>query len=361
MVIKRSSAREVSGLLQDIEAGPDVAREAAVARLSVIGTRAVEGLLALLTSTRVQAARVAALAALEAIGDHRAIEPAQACLEGPDDLLRGPAAGLLRRLLDSPQGTAVLDRLTAVVLDTRRPAAVRLAALDALRNLPAPTLEPLRNRLREDPDEGMRAAGAEEGGTPAAQPPLEALDQAAAAGLPDDPARLKRWLAADGERASLPTLHRLIERLREMESRTGDPTRRGEWMLARASVHQALAAQGSTVALYDLRETIEQTDQAPVEMLAAVGAIGDKSCLEAIAAACARMAPAHPPDARRDSSNALPTMAQRGSTNWWRDHLIAAFRAIAERERLTERHALTRRIRARWPDTAAELLGPPKR
>jgi len=47
VVIKRSTALEVAALLRDLEIGLDAEREAAIARLSVIGARAVEGLLAL--------------------------------------------------------------------------------------------------------------------------------------------------------------------------------------------------------------------------------------------------------------------------------------------------------------------------
>ncbi len=87
MVIRRSSAREVSALLQDLESGSEAARDAAVARLSVIGTRAVEGLLALIGSTRAAPARAAALATLEAIGDPRAADAALGCLEAEDAAL----------------------------------------------------------------------------------------------------------------------------------------------------------------------------------------------------------------------------------------------------------------------------------
>ncbi len=53
MTITRSSAREVTALLADLESGTDAVRETAVARLSVIGTRAVAGLLGLLGASGV--------------------------------------------------------------------------------------------------------------------------------------------------------------------------------------------------------------------------------------------------------------------------------------------------------------------
>jgi hypothetical protein len=122
-------------------------------------------------------------------------------------------------------------------------------------------------------------------------------------------------------------------------------------MTARAAAHQVLAARGSTVALYDLRETIESGEPAPVELLAALDAIGDRTCLEPIAAAYAR-AGATAPGRTRSGDTVAP--------DWWRDHLAAVFRAIVAREKLSERHALARRIRARWPTAAASLLGPAK-
>ena len=350
MVIRRSSAREVSALLQDLESGSGGARDAAVARLSVIGTRAVESLLALLKSTTAAEARAAAFAALEAIGDPRAADAALESLEGNDGAVRTAAAGVLRRLLESVRGASVLDRLAAIAVDTTRSDGARLAALESLRHVPGPALDLISARLRDDPSLAVRAMVAR-GGGPAVRPPLEALEQAAAGHLPDQADPLRQWLAAAGADAPLPTLHSVVQRVREREQQARDPVRRSEWMTARAIAHQVLAARGSTVALYDLRETIESGEQAPVEMLAALAAIGDKTCLEPIAAAYTRLSaqPAH-----QSLRQAAPT------TDWWREHLAVAFRTIAAREKLNERHAVTRRLRARWPQAADTLIGPPR-
>jgi HEAT repeat protein len=350
VVITRSSAREVSALLKDVESGTDVAREAAIARLSVIGTRAVGGVLTLLSSSTVSAARTGALAALEAIGDPRAADAALVCLEEDDEAVRGAAAVLLRRLLESARGAAVLDRLAAIAVDGTRPDGPRLAALEALRYVPGPALELIAARLRDDPSPAVRATVARSG-VAAVRPPIEALEQAAAGALPDHPDSLRQWLAAAGADAPLSTLHALVQRVRDRERETANPVRRGEWMTARAIAHQVLAARGSTVALYDLRETIESGEPAPVEMLAALDAIGDRTCLEPIAAAHARLA---------EQDGHLTRQLDPGAANWWRDHLAAVFRTIAAREKLNERHAVTKRIRARWPRAAASLLGPVK-
>ena len=63
--------------------------------------------------------------------------------------------------------------------------------------------------------------------------------------------------------------------------------------------------------------------------MAALSLIGDATCLESIAAAYAH-APAKPDD-------------------WWRGHLVDAFRAIVKREKLTARHAVMKKIQKRWP------------
>ena len=75
MVIRLSSARHIDALLEDLTAGSAVAREAAVARLILVGGRAVDRLtkLAALTETPT-AARLGAFRALEGIGDVRGLD-----------------------------------------------------------------------------------------------------------------------------------------------------------------------------------------------------------------------------------------------------------------------------------------------
>jgi hypothetical protein len=100
-------------------------------------------------------------------------------------------------------------------------------------------------------------------------------------------------------------------------------------------LHQALALRGSRVAMYDLRETIEGArGPVPVSFLAALHVVGDASCLEPLAAACARTGTG---DAR------------------WRHQLGEAFHAIARREKVTTRHAVMKRIAARWPEAANDF------
>jgi hypothetical protein len=355
VVIKRSSAREVAGLLENLRTGDAAARETAVARLSVIGTRAVEGLIGVATSEAPSAVRAAAVSALEATGDPRAIDPAFALLEHEDKALALAAAAVLRRALDSPRGNQVLDGLAARALDTEAPERARLAALEALQGLSPKMVAPMWRKLKNDPSAAVRAAVAGTGPLPEIDPG-SGLQAASTGEWPDDPETLRRWLGADIGQVPLTVLHKLVEGLRTREAGTADPAERIAWMTARAAVHRVLADRGSRVALYDLRETIESGVAAPVEMLSALAAVGDRSCLEPIAAAYARLASA--PAAEGAGAAAGSGTDPRA---WWRQHLATTFRAIAAREKLTERQAEARRIRARWPDVALELIGLQKR
>jgi hypothetical protein len=142
----------------------------------------------------------------------------------------------------------------------------------------------------------------------------------------------------------LPTLHRVLEALRQVERRRGMEGSLLRWLGVRGTLHQVLAARGSTVALYDVRETFERaTEPLPEEFVETVAAIGDKACLAALAAAYAA-APRAP-----------------AAEDWWRGALARAFQSIVRREALTERHGAIKHVRARWPEAARALLGPPRR
>jgi len=139
---------------------------------------------------------------------------------------------------------------------------------------------------------------------------------------------LRAALGQAGDRIRLPLLLRIAERVREREG-AEPPARRDEWRLARAAAHQALASRGSRLALYDLRETFESAKgRLPVEFLAPLALIGDRTCLEAIAAAHA---------AARDA--------------WWRQHLADTFYTIVVREQLTARSPILKRVAKKWPGT----------
>jgi len=351
VVIKTSSSKQIDALVAGLSGESLVTREAAVARLTVIGARAVERLVALVESDAAPAARTAALRTLEAIADLRALDSALRAVRDADEAVATAAIGVARSFLRGRRGAAALDRLAEVALDRTRDEQLRLAAIRALADLPASTVKPLWQALGDDANAAIRAqvesraprgrsGGSSGSGMDANQAHLTHqthltyLIAAAERELDDDPGALRQAIVGGGATIPLPLVHRIIERVREREA--SEPAgRRPEWLRARAAAHVALANRGSRLALYDLCESLK-ADAAPlpVEFLTALSLVGDPSCLEAIAAA-----------------------HQRSDDDWWRLRLSDSFRSIVERERITRRHAVMKRIKNRWGDAAKELVG----
>jgi hypothetical protein len=337
VVIRRSSAGEIRRLIEQLTGDDPLARAAASARLAVLGPRAVPGLVAALDREPASSDRARILRTLDAIGDPRAFAPAARIVDDGDGEVAIAAVTLLRALLrsaDAPLANAAFERLTAVALDATRVEPVRAAALEAISGLePATTVEVLR-ALEEDPSPVIRRAATHPGDV-AGRP--ESLTQLAAATRCPDPDTLRARLAAEGTQLPLSVLGRLVDAFRAREAAETVAPRRTKWQAARAAVHQALAARGSRLALYDARESLATVPgPLPVGFVAALERIGDASCLDAIAAAYLR--------------------ARQARDGWWAEHLAAAFRAILRREHLTRRSPSVRHVIARWPGAAAELL-----
>src|SRR3954451_9610790 len=101
MPIRPSSSAEIRQLIEALGGADDVRREAAVARLAVIGPRAVEHLLQDYPAATMSRTRAGMLRALEASGDPRVVPRASPSL---DDQSASPevvnaAIGVLRALL----------------------------------------------------------------------------------------------------------------------------------------------------------------------------------------------------------------------------------------------------------------------
>jgi len=335
MVIKASAAAEIRTLVEALGGADDVHREAAVARLAVIGSRAVERLMEAYGNTADRHVRLSILRALEAIGDRRSGPLArQAIAEGGD--VGVAAAGVLRTLLASPQesvAAGAFDTLIAVALDPTNEHRLRLAAFEALQDMPEDVRRRVTDALRADPDGGLREVARMADGDAAR---TEAIWSDAVAGhLPDEPHLLREALATRAAAAPLNTLRKMIDAMRGRETHAS-PAQRERWLALRGSVHQALALRGSRVALYDLRESLEEgSRRLPVSFLAALHVLGDGACLEPLAAAWSRAEP------NRDS---------HVSNDRWRHQLSSAFRAIARREKITRRDAVIKRIHTRWPE-----------
>ena len=323
--------------MADLASPSAITRDGAVARLTVLGERAVSRLMALMADHDATTdARVAAIHALEGIGDMRAFDPALAALDDPDPAIGTAAIGVLQVFLSSSRGMDALDRLSATALARGRERGVRLAAIRALRDLGPNTIGPLLDALGSDPDQAIAmAAGL---GPAAAADPFHVLKEAAEGTLPESPGVLKLALTESAAQVLPAVLQQVIERVRFREGAETGPVR-AEWTALRGAAHSALAKRGSRLALYDLKESLESArEPLPVEFLGAAAVIGDASCLECVAAAYARTLES---GVRVD--------------DWWRQRLTDVFRTIAAREQVTKRTAAGKKLSSRYREAAAML------
>ncbi len=342
MVIQRSSSAQTTRLVQDLLGEDAVRREAAIARLAIVGERAVDRLLSALPQAP-PAGQIALLRALELIASPRALPAAVSLLQASDNAVAAAAAGALRphvRSSEDTLATRALEALTALALDTRRADAPRLAALaalDALGETGSDTLRPIRDRLRRDASPRLRRMAGRSEAKPgeSAESAAARLEGAAKGDLPEDGDIVRGWLGDAGGIVALSVLHDLVLALRDRERNAGhDAIERLRWMTARAAAHQALADRHSRLAVFDLRDTFDTaTVRLPLGFLAAVTRVGDASCLESLA-------------------NAWHTIQDP----WMRENLVTAFREILTREHLTRRHAIVRRVIGRFPDAAHAML-----
>jgi hypothetical protein len=337
--IQSSSAKRIEALITDLSSTSAVTRESAIARLTLIGPRAVARLITLIQSGPPAPTRAAALRALEGIEDPRAVDPAILAIEDADPEVALAAigvAGVHLQRRNSAKALTALDRLTATSLDRTRPDAIRSAALRALSGLDRRTIAPLLRSLGADPVVAQtHARTRRERGGRAAADPREILRSAAEQGLPDDAEELHQAVVTSGDSVALSTLLRIVERVRERETETAPAGPRASWATVRAAAHVALANRASRLALYDLRESLETANgRLPIEFLTVLMLIGDASCLHGMAIAHARS---------RDS--------------WFRERLADVFRTVVKREHLTRRHAVLKKIHQRWPGTFKQLVG----
>lgn len=327
MVIKRPAGGEAAKLVADVVDGTGARADAATARLAVLGTRAVPHVLAALSAAPADAAAarlVSLLARLPASRD--SLAALDGALEAGADAIATAATeawGTLLGSADAAVATRALDRLTAVCLDAERSDEVRAKAIGLVTAALGPLERSLLlDRLASDDSERVRTA--------AAVPPPASVDPFSQDSSPD---LVRRHLAQSGPAMTLPELHRWVVATREREEAQAEPDRKADWLGARAAVHQVLAERRSTVALYDLRELLTRAKGTiPVGALSALSALGDTSCVDAIAEAYDRV-----------------------SDDWSRAQLAAALTAIAERHKLGRRSAAVRRLVERGHPLAATL------
>jgi len=233
--------------------------------------------------------------------------------------LRRAAARALVRLQATGMVEAT-DPLLDVLMDENEDDELRLFVLDALAALDPPlekkALRPLLERLRRSADptiadraESLLALTAPRRHADPLQELLERLprtgaEEAArlAAALAragkEDATRLERALEGTsspvpvrvlaealgrvGGTSSIPVLGRALERL---SAAPDDDTSRGMRALAKGSVHGALAALDSRIALFDLREMLQARPPRALDvLLPAAARVGDATLVPALAA-----------------------------------------------------------------------------
>jgi hypothetical protein len=297
----RRPSSDIDRLIAELQSPDSIRRDAAVARLRILGGRALPRLIELVAVHDSASVRALAFDALEGLDDVRVIDVAFDGLRDGDVEVVIAALGVLRRWVVEETGTRLLDAITAIVVDRSRDARVRVAALAALSELPEHLVRPIRDQA----------------------PPPESAGPSL-----EEPLAVREWIQAYGAGATLSTLHELVTRTREREHDESSSRLRSEWLQARGRAHLALAKRESRVALYDLRETFEAATSAlPQSFLSTAAAIGDGSCLEPLARA----------------------WGAAGRNLDWKHQLSTTAATIMRREKLSGRSAAVKKLRTNYP------------
>ncbi len=301
MGIRTSSAREVDALLEQLKTTAGVDRDAAIARLRIIGPRAHDRVMTILADGSAHTdVRLAALRVLEGIDDPRVRRVTVSAADDRDPSVAVTAIQMLRPWLADDEGAHVLEAISSLVTDDTKAPVIRQAALDALSDLPASLTGPLTQQVV------------------AQISPTPVLDDAASA---------SEWLASHAD-APLGMVHDVLTRARDRQAGADSDAEAAAWLAVRATAHATLARRGSRIGLYDARELFERAQRAlPLDLLLTMSTVGDLTCLEALAR----------------SWDAV------SGDDWWRAHVQEAAAAIATRENATGRHAAIRKVRAKWP------------
>jgi hypothetical protein len=327
--ITRSHAPEVERLITTLLSGPEVEREAAAARLRVIGARAVDHLLAALDTLSPTQRRMV-LPVLEDLPGTR-ILPAVLPLTRDPETSAAALAVVRQHLRDASEArrASTLIALRLVATDKDVPLAARAAAAEMLGGPTAPEA----TRARPGGRETGRAAARSAPNAAARALEEQALLTAAVAGeLPASPDVLRAALAHHGEARPVSELQDLVNAIASAE-RGASEHEALEWAGVRAAAHLLLAARESRLGMADLRDTVERWhDRLPMGFVVALGEIGDAESLESLAAAY-----------------------ERAESEWVREQIVGAFRQVLRRHRLTRRHAAVKRAERRSAALAARL------
>lgn len=337
MAVRRSNAADISRLLDALASSDERRREAAAARLVILGRQAIRPLRVLVASdTAAPRARIGALKVLTAIEEGDSIQAAAAAIRSGHDGLAIEAVKILCGALDasSANATTALDALTSLALAIDASATPRLAAIDALESLPDTLWRPIRDVLLTDPNPKVAARARH-----AATDQPHALEHLIEERFETPSDRAAAIVAEHGPTAAITLLCRAIDALRRREQE--DPAGRTAWFVLRGQVHQMLAGRQSRAGLYDLRDALERGPfPLPLGFLAAAAAVADASCLDGIAKAW---------------------MHAPAGDGWFRERLEDVFRSVVSREGVHRDHTALTRLLSRHPTAATLVAMAPKR
>lgn len=302
MPIVASRSGDIQSLIAQLGDPRGARRDSAVARLTLLGARALPPLLASLPAAAA-VARLGTLNVLASLHDSKALPAVLPLLDDPDERVACLAAEVAASLPD-PRAIGPLSRALASSRPSlRRAAASALVALHAAGVVEA--LAPLLERLLDEREEAILRGLALDAvfllRPRQRKPILERLGEPANPELARRIARLRHPLPAEPEAenadmtapegpAAILRLRRLIDELGERVA-AGEPA--GRIAEAKARAHLALAALGSRIAVHDLREMLEARPcLAAAKLLEAAKLLADPTLLPCVVGLAAE-SPAH--------------------------------------------------------------------
>ena len=249
--------------------------------------------------------------------------------------MRLAAARAARGLLPLAQGTTVLDRLTSLAIDRTQPGELRALAIEALATLPARTVRPVLDELKDDASPAVRAALVRQGAV--TDDPVADLEEASDGWLPRDPQALLQLVArAAGDRAAVDAASSDRAGAVEGRRRQEEPAQG----LARGARRAAPGAGAPWQPRGAVRPAgIDRARGGAAARRLPRGARADRRCL--------MLSSRWPPRSCNRRRCRMPKA--------WRRGVADTFQAIVAREGITARHAAMRRVKSRFREHV-ELL-----
>ena len=298
----RRASGDIDRLIADLQSSDSIRRDAAVARLRILGSRALPRLIDLVAAHE-SAARCApwrSTRSKDSTMSVRSTSPFDALRDGDIEVVIA-ALGVLRRWVAEETGTRLLDAITAIAVDRSRDARVRVAALAALSELPEHLVRPIRDQA----------------------PPPESAGPSL-----DDPVQVREWIQAYGAARRSPrcTSSSHARESASMPSRPHGCARNG-CTRAAARIRRWPSATASSRSTTCARRSKRRRRPAAV---VPVNGGGDRRC-ELPRAARSRVG------------------GRAGKDLDWNHQLSTTAATIMRREKLTGRSAVVKKLRANFP------------